>query len=54
MYPLTETGYEALLRRLTDEHGISSTLNRRNAMEQEYFLHHKARGVKLRAKYRRR
>lgn len=52
MYPLSETAYAELCKLLHRTEGIVSTKSRRRGYEQQYYPHHKARGVKVRGKYR--
>jgi hypothetical protein len=42
----------AVAKRLTMFEAIASTFNRRRACEQAYYQFHRARGVRLRGKYR--
>jgi hypothetical protein len=49
---MNELEYASFLRKLTDTPGTKSLLKLRRGMEQTYYLHHHARGVRLRGKYR--
>ena len=48
---LTDAEYTSLLKTMRSLPGISSTLGKRRNAEQRYFIHHRARGVRLRGKY---
>lgn len=49
---MNELQYVAFVKRMASEAATRSTLSRRVGYENIYFAHHKARGVKLRGKYR--
>lgn len=49
---IPESEYDKFVKEMAAIHAIQSFMSRRQGMEMIYYQHHKARGVKLRGKYR--
>lgn len=48
---LSEAEYAKLVKYMSTEAAIQATFKGRRSAEQRYFAHHRARGIRLRAKY---
>lgn len=49
---LSDADYAALVKNMSTEHAFGGSFSRRVGWEHLYFQHHKAKGIKLRGKYR--